>query len=70
MFEKEQIRIKNEQIRIEKEKETLNNKRIEEEKLNRRKQGLCQHCGGTFKGLFTKKCVKCGKEKDYGVTFF
>ena len=30
-----------------------------------RSQGLCQHCGGEFKGLFGKKCVKCGKPKDY-----
>ena len=27
--------------------------------------GLCQHCGSQLKGLFTKKCVSCGKEKDY-----
>ena len=27
--------------------------------------GLCGHCGGTFKGLFTKKCTICGKPKDY-----
>ncbi len=31
----------------------------------RRSAGLCQHCGGEFKGLFTKKCAKCGKPKDY-----
>ena len=30
-----------------------------------RAQGRCQYCGGTFKGLFTKKCSKCGREKDY-----
>ena len=38
---------------------------IEQQKANLRSQGLCQHCGGTFKGLFTKKCTNCGKEKDY-----
>ena len=27
--------------------------------------GRCQHCGGEFKGLFTKKCVQCHREKDY-----
>ena len=27
--------------------------------------GRCQHCGGTFKGLFTKTCSSCGKKKDY-----
>ena len=45
-------------------------KKIVEEKQQqlmseRREQNLCQHCGGTFKGLFTKKCSSCGKEKDY-----
>ena len=32
---------------------------------DRRASGLCQHCGGAFKGLFTKTCVSCGKKKDY-----
>lgn len=31
----------------------------------RKQQGLCQYCGGSFKGLFIKKCSKCGKSKDY-----
>ncbi len=49
----------------------IRQKRIAEQKLiaeqiaKRREKGLCQHCGGTFKGLFTKKCTVCGKEKDY-----
>ena len=30
-----------------------------------RARGLCQHCGGEFKGLFIKKCSQCGTEKDY-----
>ena len=30
-----------------------------------RSAGVCQHCGSEFKGLFTKKCVRCGKPKDY-----
>ena len=40
---------------------------LEQERIacERRDAGLCQHCGGTFKGLFTKKCVACGKPKDY-----
>ena len=25
----------------------------------------CKHCGGKFKGVFIKKCVSCGKKKDY-----
>lgn len=31
----------------------------------RRLQNLCPYCGGTFKGVFTKICSKCGKPKDY-----
>ena len=27
--------------------------------------GRCQHCGGGFKGFFTKQCVQCHTEKDY-----
>ncbi|QTE69162.1 hypothetical protein JNO48_04485 [Clostridiales bacterium] len=30
-----------------------------------RTHNLCQNCGGSFSGLFTKKCSKCGKLKDY-----
>ncbi|MBE7050620.1 MAG: TIR domain-containing protein [Ruminococcaceae bacterium] len=26
---------------------------------------VCQHCGGTFKGLFSKTCTQCGRKKDY-----
>ena len=32
---------------------------------DRRNKGLCQHCGGTFKGLLKKVCTQCGKPKDY-----
>lgn len=31
----------------------------------RREKGVCQHCGGSFKGAFGKKCSICGKPKDY-----
>lgn len=30
-----------------------------------RNAGVCQHCGGALKGFFSKKCVHCGKPKDY-----
>ncbi len=30
-----------------------------------RASGRCQHCGGELKGFFGKKCVSCGKPKDY-----
>ena len=41
--------------------------RLEQERIcaERRAKKLCQHCGGKFKGLFTKKCSNCGMKKDY-----
>ena len=30
-----------------------------------RSEGRCQHCGGRFSGLFTPKCVRCKKPRDY-----
>lgn len=49
------------------ENQKLFAKKREEECIAQRRRdgGLCQHCGGEFKGLFTKKCVNCGKQKDY-----
>lgn len=44
------------------EKEILDNLALKEK---RKKEGLCRHCGGTFKGVFNKKCVVCDKDKDY-----
>ena len=37
----------------------------EQVRAPRRQRGRCQHCGCEFKGFFTKKCVGCGKPKDY-----
>lgn len=34
-------------------------------KKKRRDKGVCQHCGGEFKGWIIKKCSICGKRKDY-----
>ena len=36
-----------------------------EEVKSWKRQGRCQHCGGELKGLFTKKCTSCKREKDY-----
>ena len=47
--------------RVQQEKEAEEKQRF----LQRRAKGLCQHCGGELKGLFSKKCVSCGKPKDY-----
>ena len=33
----------------------------------RKRNGLCQHCGGKFKGILVQKCSKCGKVIDYVV---
>ena len=38
----------------------------EQERLETfRARGVCQHCGGSFRGLFNKVCRTCGKPKDY-----
>ena len=39
--------------------------RMNQKRLSRQKSGVCIHCGGEFKGLLSKKCVNCGKAKDY-----
>ena len=46
------------------ERRNIHNK-ILEKKQAWRNAGVCQHCGGELKGLFTKTCVNCGKTKDY-----
>ena len=38
---------------------------LEHQKFIRRNKGLCQHCGGTFKGIIGRKCSLCGIPKDY-----
>lgn len=38
---------------------------MQENKNEYSQKGLCAYCGGTFKGVFTKKCSKCGREKNY-----
>ena len=38
---------------------------VEKKRAGYRAQGVCQHCGNKFKGIFTKKCTNCGKPKDY-----
>ncbi len=58
-------RIKEEE-RKQREAEEAEIKRAEEEKLRaeRKSQGVCQYCGGTFKkGLFSTKCTVCGRKK-------
>ncbi len=37
-------------------------KRLKEKYIS---ENRCQHCGGTFKGIFNKVCSNCGKPKDY-----
>lgn len=29
------------------------------------RSGCCSHCGGKFTGILSRKCIKCGKTKDY-----
>ncbi|MBR7164736.1 MAG: WG repeat-containing protein [Clostridia bacterium] len=56
-----------EEKRLAEETRLIEEKRLAEQRLReaRLAQGLCRHCGGEFKGLFTKKCASCGRPKDY-----
>ena len=57
-----QRKIKDEEYRLEEQRRQEQQRKLEK---RRREQGLCQHCGGSFKGIFTKKCSLCGRTKDY-----
>ena len=36
-----------------------------EEMAERRRRGVCQHCGGVFEGILKKRCKRCRNPKDY-----
>lgn len=38
---------------------------VEQQKMRYRQINICQYCGGSFNGIFNKKCKVCGKPKDY-----
>lgn len=55
-----------ERIRKEREEQERLRKEEERRRADRRQNGLCQYCGGTFKKvLFGMKCTSCGTKKDY-----
>ena len=60
------------EVRTAEKREEERRRQIEEEKSRMqaqmkeyRENGVCQHCGGKFKGLFVKTCSSCGMKKDY-----
>ena len=61
-FQKEQQILAEKRKRLQQEEEA---RKQEEQKAKYRALGRCQYCGGVFKGLFTKRCNMCYKEKDY-----
>ena len=68
--EKENIEIAKKAKEIESQRtlKVQNKARIEEAIAKKKKYkecGVCQYCGGNFKGILTKKCSVCGKPKDY-----
>lgn len=68
--EKRRQQEKERQERLAREREELRQKleqqrKEEAQKAEYRSQGVCQHCGGTFKGFFGKSCSACGMKKDY-----
>ena len=70
MYERnqEKQRIKQEEQRImeeeqRKQQEEQRKRNEIEQSIRWAKQGLCAYCGGKMGGLFTKKCLVCGKQK-------
>ena len=61
----ERIKKHPEEIKKRNEEAIIEKKRLEEERRERRARNVCQYCGGKFKGLLSKKCVDCGKLKNY-----
>ena len=62
----EERKAKQEQLEREQAIKAAEEKRKEEIlKKERREKGLCQYCGGGFKGWLIKKCSTCGKRRDY-----
>ena len=67
--EKEQKQKRLEEERKKKQEQAIKaaeeKKKSDELKAERREKGVCQYCGGEFKGWLIKKCSACGKRKDY-----
>lgn len=65
--EEKAIRLRQEEEKRKNEEKRRNEEksRIEKQRQHWRSTGKCQHCGGEMKGFFSKKCVQCGKSKDY-----
>ena len=61
----EELRLKEIEEKREQEKKIAEIKEKIRKQAELREKGLCQHCGGKFKGVFTKKCANCGLPKDY-----
>ena len=61
----EENRIKEAKIAEEKRIKAEQLRQAEHQKAEYRSAGVCQHCGGKFKGFFTKTCTGCGRRKDY-----
>ena len=66
---KEAFMTSEEIVELEKERVAKKQKEEQDKLLEQqaewRAKGLCQHCGGYFKGFFKKICSKCGIKKDY-----
>ena len=64
-YEKQIVELQQKEIALQEARKMQEEKQRIERKKTWRSTGKCQHCGGAFKGLFSKKCTSCGREKDY-----
>ena len=62
---KEERNRRKEEQRQEQERLKKEEQRLLEQSNSWQAEGLSRCCGVEFKGLFTKKCTRCGKVKDY-----
>lgn len=64
----ENLRFEEERQRLAVQNNYLREKQLrddEQKKEMYRQKNVCQHCGGSFTGLLSKKCRNCGRPKDY-----
>ncbi len=63
---KEEARLAKEAAERERARKEREKRAAEQAKRDKYKSmGKCQYCGGEFKGFFAKKCLNCGRSKDY-----
>lgn len=64
-YERQIAKLQQKELALQEIRKQEDEKKKIERQRTWRSTGKCQHCGGNLKGFFAKKCVECGREKDY-----